>query len=307
MRFYDEIRSIGQQIRFDGKFVPEGKYENIVICGMGGSAIAGMVFGDIYKGMPVTVTNDYRIPDYVGENTLFFAVSHSGNTEETLSGLDQAIAKKAKTFIISSGGKISRYPGNRITIPGDFQPRSSIGFMLMPLLRTFNMVDDSVLHETEIAIDRTFGMEDEIAEIASGIVKGKKMPVIYGLPPSPSLAYRWKTQFNENSKILAHSSVLPEMNHNELAAIPHAFQKDRFEFFVSGTPRGRYLDRLRITEEITGCSYHRPPEISSGTVPEIFSSIVYGDLISYHVAEARGIDPRDVSAITSLKESLARL
>lgn len=307
MQFYDEIRSMKRQIRFEEKFSPEGDYENIVICGMGGSAIAGMIFEDIYRKVPVTVRNDYGIPDFVGEKTLFIAMSHSGNTEETISGLEQAVEKNAEICIISSGGRISEYPATRIKIPGGYQPRSSIGYMLMPLLRTFGLVTDSILDSADEAIERTFEMEAEISEIASGIVKGQKIPIIYGVPPAPSLSYRWKTQFNENSKIIAHSSVLPEMNHNELAAIPHAFLRDHFEFFVSGTPRSRYRDRLRITEEITGTVYHRPPEINTGSIPEIFSSIVYGDLISYHVAKARGIDPEDVSAITSLKESLARL
>ncbi len=307
MRYYDEISSIRQQIHFEEDFVPRGGYDNIVICGMGGSAIAGMIFGDLYSKVPVSVANDYGIPDYVNNRTLFIAVSHSGNTEETLYGLEHAITKKAQIFILTSGGKISTFPGEKIIIPGDFQPRASIGYMLMPLLRTFGLVDNTVIENTVAAIEKVFDMEGEIRGIAEDMAENQRIPVVYGVPPSPSLAYRWKTQFNENSKIIAHSSAIPEMNHNELAAIPHAFLRDKFEFFVAGTPRDRHLDRVRISEEIAGLKFHRPPETDGGSIPEVFASIVYGDLVSYHVAETRGVDPRDVSAISELKKRLAEL
>lgn len=307
MQYYEEISSIKQQIQFGDRFVFGDNYENIVICGMGGSAIAGMIFADIFRKVPVHVVRDYKIPDYVGERTLFFAVSHSGNTEETLECLEQAESRNARIHILTSGGKISEFPGEKIIIPGDLQPRSSLGYMLMPFLNSFNLLEGSVLEKTAASIDKIFAIEDSIKEIADEIASNHKIPVIYGVPPSPTLAYRWKTQFNENSKIIAHSSTIPEMNHNELAAIPHDFDKERFEYFVAGNPCGRYLERLKITEEITGLEFHRPPELDAGIIPEIFSSVVYGDLVSYYVAESRGIDPRDVSAISALKDSLAEL
>lgn len=305
MRFYDEILSIRQQIGFREFFVPRHSYDNIVICGMGGSAIAGYFLQDLYSSKPVMIANGYDIPEFVNERTLFFAISHSGNTEETLSAVGKAAVKEAQLFFITSGGKLATLQGEKIIVPSDIQPRSAIGYMLVPLLRTFGLFDGETERDTLRAIDLVFSMEGEIREIAESLNGGAKLPLIYGVPPAPTAAYRWKTQFNENSKIIAHSATIPEMNHNELAAMPHAFLREHFEYFVAGYPRGRYLDRVRLSESIAGVKFHMLPEIPGGPVPEMFSAIVYGDLLSYHLAESRKIDAKDVSALTTLKSRLA--
>lgn len=306
MRFYDELTSLKEQIGFDERFVPLRKYDNIVLSGMGGSAIAGMLFSDLFSSVPVTVVNGYDVPDFINENSLFIAISHSGNTEETLSALENATSRGAQIFIITTGGKMASMQGEKIIVPKGLQPRSSIGYLLMPLLRTFGLVDEDIQANTVEAIDRVLGMTDEIRPLAESIVENEKIPVVYGIPPSQTVAYRWKTQFNENSKIMAHSSTLPEMNHNEIAALPYSFLKDRFEFLVAGIPVGKYLSRVRISEKIAGVKFHLMPEISGEPVPSMFASIMYGDMLSYFVAEARKVDPREVSAIESLKAELAK-
>lgn len=305
MRFYEEIASIREQVKSGSSFELPDSYRNIVICGMGGSAIAGLIFQDLFSKVPVTVANGYWIPDYVDENTLFIAVSHSGNTEETLYGIDRARERNAQIRILTSGGKLSDFNEKKIMIPGTFQPRSSIGYMLMPFLNTFGLMSEKTLEKLEDALTIIFNHENTIKAVAENLVKSRKIPLIFGLPPSPTIAYRWKTQFNENSKMIAHSAILPEMNHNEIAAIPHDLDPGRFEFFVAGTAKGRNLDRLRISQEISGFEFHGIPEIDYGTIPEIFASIVYGDLLTYYAAVARDIDPRDVSAITELKKKLS--
>lgn len=305
MSFHDEILSIREQISFDESFNLPASFSNIALCGMGGSAIAGMFLSDIYSRVPVSVINDYRIPDWVGPETLFIAMSHSGNTEETISATEKARDRKASILIITSGGSLSSFEGKKIMIPRNLQPRSSIGYMLVPLLRTFGLFDKDIEKDTLAAIDSVLEKKEEIKALAELLVSSKKIPVIYGIPPTPTSAYRWKTQFNENAKILAHSSTIPEMNHNELAAIPHTYRADGFEFFVAGHPEGRYLDRVRITETITKVKFHLLPLFSESVVPQMFASIVYGDLLSFYVAESRKIDPEDVSVLKKLKTSLS--
>ncbi len=306
MKYYDEILSITDQIKFKHSFVPRLSYDNIVIAGMGGSSIAGEIFGEIYTRVPVVVSRGSDIPDFVSDKTLFIAISYSGNTEETISAVEQAMAKRAQIFIITSGGQLADIEEEKIIIPAGYQPRSAIGYLLTPLLRTFGLVDDSTVDSISNALNAVKEHEGVIKEIATKIVSERRIPFIIGVPPVPSVAYRWKTQFNENAKIFAHSVPYPEMNHNELEAIPNFFGGYNFEYFLSGIPRGQYSERIETTESIAGIRIHRLPFAAGDVIPELFASILYGDLLSYFIAVERGVEPRDVSTIQRFKESVRK-
>lgn len=305
MDYREEILSIMQQIRFKESFPMEDDFSNVVVLGMGGSGIVGHLFREIYGKKPVTVVSDYSIPDFVDHDTLTIAVSHSGNTEETLHAMDQCEARGSRIVMITSGGKMGMRSHGKVIIPGNLQPRCSLGYMLVPILRSFDLFDARMEDETAASLERVISMENDIRSMAESIVGQRKIPVIYGIPPFYSVAYRWRTQFNENAKMLCYSSNIPEMNHNELAALPKCYGLENFTFFVAGSPSGRIKERIAAVESIANLKLHTLPNFSRESIPNIFSWILYGDLVSYYAALGRSMDPREVEAITKLKKMLS--
>ena len=305
MEYIDEVLSLIEQIRFKGYFSPSEDFSNIAILGMGGSGIVGQLFREIYTKKPVTVVSDYNIPDFISEKTLVIAVSHSGNTEETIHAMEKCESRGSRIVIITSGGKMSAKDHEKVTIPGELQPRCSLGYMLIPILRSFGLFDEKVEGETNRSLQTVVSIGPDIEKISKSLVDDKKIPVVYGISPTPSVAYRWKTQFNENAKMLAFNSAIPEMNHNELAAMPSCYGLENFMFFIAGHPDGRIRKRVEAMEEITGVEFHEIPVFSGNVIANTFSAILYGDLLTYYAAVHRGVDPRDVSAITKLKRILS--
>ena len=117
-------------------------FKNIVIAGMGGSALAADMVRVLTAGwlhLPLEVVKGYDLPGFVGEETLVIAVSHSGNTEETLSCYQQALDKKSCLAVMSTGGElIKRANNDNITyaqIPAGTQPRMSTVYHLRGLLK----------------------------------------------------------------------------------------------------------------------------------------------------------------------------
>src|SRR3989344_3977974 len=195
---------------------------NIVVAGMGGSAIGGDLL-KIYlsdTNIPVHVSRGYKLPSFVNENSLVFAVSYSGNTEETLSSLKDAKEKNAQIVGITSGGKLAIECKKVIKIPSGFQPRAALGYLFFPML--------GVLHNSNIArvknedlneMLEVLGHTDKFNDAGHSLAKKlkEKIPVIYASESLGPIAMRWKTQINENAKIPAFYNVFSEMNHNEIA------------------------------------------------------------------------------------------
>ena len=115
--------------------VIKGQITNIIVCGMGGSAIGGDILKSYManSGIPVIVCRDYNLPSYANAQSLVFVVSYSGNTEEVLSAYKQAVEKKCNIWAISSGGKLAEQCKNLIKLPKGFQPRAAVGYLFFPM------------------------------------------------------------------------------------------------------------------------------------------------------------------------------
>ncbi|MES2516021.1 MAG: bifunctional phosphoglucose/phosphomannose isomerase, partial [Bacteroidota bacterium] len=202
--------------------------QNIVVTGLGGSGIGGTILSELIQSecsIPVIVNKDYFLPDFVNQNTLLVISSYSGNTEETLSAMHQALIKKAQIVCVTSGGKVQevakQHQLDTIIIPGGHPPRSCIGYSLVQLLKIvqFNdLVKTDFLKQVQETIKlldaKKAEMKIEANEIAKTLLH--KIPVIYSLGCSEGVAVRFRQQINENSKMLCWHHTFPEMNHNEL-------------------------------------------------------------------------------------------
>ena len=122
--------------------------ENVVVLGMGGSGIAGDMMTCVagpFMAVPIVVVKGYEPPSFVGPNTLCFAVSFSGDTEETVDAAQTAALAGSRMVVIAKGGELSRlaraWDAVLIGLPeGIPYPRAGIGAMAIPTLSVLEQV-----------------------------------------------------------------------------------------------------------------------------------------------------------------------
>ena len=289
-----------------------GDVDKIVVCGMGGSAVGG----DLLKAymhdskIPVFVVRDYKVPNFVDENTLVFAVSYSGNTEETISAYEDALKKKAKIVAVTSGGQLGSAAKKAIKIPSGLQPRAALGYLFFPVLGV--LVNSGIVDVKGKEIEEMLGIlskTDDFKTVGERIAKkiGLRTPIVYASELFGAVAYRWKTQFNENSKVAAFQHAFSEMNHNEIAGYQNINKNDFITIFIrDAQDNDRIKKRMDITKEIISSRVDVEEIFTRGEhlLSRIFSGIYYGDFASYYLALSNRVDPIPVNVIENLKKKL---
>lgn len=307
------------------------RFKQVVVAGMGGSAISGDIAADLLAPSapaPLYVNRGYNLPAFVAKDSLIFALSYSGNTEETLSAVKQAAERGAKIICVTSGGKLkeiaekSSYP--LYLVPSGYQPRAALPFLLLPLLQgleTFRFfsglrqnLEESVTVLKKLRND--YGESkpargNPAKQLAKKLLG--KIPVIFGhVDTSRSAAVRFKTQLNENSKVTALCNFFPELNHNEIVNL-HALKRGQHDFslvfFRDDADPERVKKRIEITKSLIGSQLggvHEANAQGKGRLAKILSLIFFGDLVSVYLALLQGIDPSEVEVITRLKKELGR-
>ena len=297
----------------------------VAVLGMGGSAIGGDLLGACLlekKGPQVIVNRDYRIPEFVGKGALVFAVSYSGNTEETLSGFGQAKKRGCRIVTISSGGKLQQLgdPATHIALPKGLQPRAAVAWMLVPMLGMLEDIGTAPARaDVEEAAQILEGIMKELAPsvpASNNISKAVAaqlhgaFPMIFSGPLLAPVAKRWRTQLNENAKMLARDDVLPEMDHNDLVAWSEDPMAARCAIILlrDTAEHPRVARRMELTRRLGLDRARSVREVSSrgrGTLARLLSSMAVGDFASVYLAVLRGVDPTPVRVIEELKKELA--
>jgi glucose/mannose-6-phosphate isomerase len=314
------------------QFKPPADYSNvdkIVILGMGGSAIGGDLLkaaAGPLKKQQITIQRDYNLPDFVDSRTLVIASSYSGNTEETLSGFNQALNRDCKKIVFSTGGKITALAHEHsvpvFVIDHVSPPRAALGYSLLPLLAVMQNLDfiDGKSAEVESALSAMQKLNESWQENApqAGNQAKKlamtlygKIPVIYCAGILTDVGRRWKTQINENSKAWAFFEVLPELNHNAVLGYSYpADMKDKMYVLFLRCPalHPRTLVRYNVTGELLErrhIPYQYIDSEGSNDLKHVLGLVLLGDWVSYYLALLYGIDPSPVPEIDLLKQRLA--
>ena len=298
------------------------KIDNILITGLGGSGIGGTNIAEFAvktATVPVSVSKDYFIPNFVSENTLVIVCSYSGNTEETINAMQLAMQRKAQIACITSGGKIKEIAEQNgfdlILIPSGNPPRACIGYSLVQLMRVFETKQIAHLNyqkEIENTIALLNQKENDIQQKATDFAKKlhNKMPVIYSLGNTEGLAVRFRQQINENSKMLCWHHVIPEMNHNELVGWAGGSKDLAVCVLRTSFDYERNVARLNINKEVFSKYTDTVFDIiAEGNTPieQAFYLIHLTDWISCYLADLKNIDPTEVKVIDFLKGSLAKM
>jgi glucose/mannose-6-phosphate isomerase len=300
---------------------------NIVVTGMGGSALAALLAKVWLRNdfsIPFEVVRGYDLPSSVGKNTLVIASSYSGNTEETLSALHQARERGAQIGIIASGGQLLETALEadiaHVALPSGLQPRMAVIYnlrALTALLENFNVVENKLgeiaaaaswLGRETAAWNATVPLDDNYAKQLAEEAVGKTA-VFYGGALTAPLAYKWKISWNENAKNVAFWNEYPEFNHNEFMGwASHPVEKPFAVFdVISNQEHSQILKRFEISDRLL--SGRRPKaqtiELKGDTLLEqlLWGSIL-ADYVSIYVAILNGVDPTPVALIEQLKKEL---
>lgn len=306
------------------------KPQNIIITGMGGSAIGGEILQDWLQDklpIPIQICRNYTLPAYANRNTLVFAISYSGETEETLSAFIDAIRRKCMTITISSGGHLLSFSKKlqipHVTIPKGLPPRAAIPYVFFPLPIVIGKIH--ILPNVEKDIKETIWVLKEVGRENSPQILTKTnlskrlalqlketIPAIYGFGQFRAIAHRMKTQFNENSKLLSVYDVFPELNHNE--AVGWEVSEDLAKKFSVILIRDHdeppeIKHRIEMTKLLALHKAQKVLEIyarGKGRLAKMFSVLLVGDLVSVFLAILQGVDPAPVKTIDLIKREMNR-
>jgi glucose/mannose-6-phosphate isomerase len=316
-----------QQLQHDYaiEWQPSAEINNILLAGMGGSALAGSFLKTWPNpSRPLEIVRDYNLPSYMGPATLFIASSYSGNTEETLTALAEAEKAKCQIVVIASGGQLAEnaktkgYPFYQI--PSGMQPRMAVFYnfaALVQLLQSAGLVNGAIeeLHSAANWLSRqisswlptSVSSKNQAKQLAQECM-GKSL-VIYSGPKLFPAAYKWKINFNENAKNIAWCNQYPEFNHNEfLGWTSHPVDKPYTIIDLrSNLENSKIQKRFEVSERLL--SGKRPAseivEVKGDTLlQQLLWSVVLGDFVSLYLALLNGLNPTPVDLIEKLKEAL---
>ena len=195
--------------------------QEVVFCGMGGSAIGGEVAATLPVGLrrkSVFVNREYELPAFIGPQTLVVVVSYSGETEEALACFAEAKALLAQRFVVTGGGPLAKLAHEQGVPVYEFSyaapPRDAFGYLFAPLVHVLGLA--GVLESAEVELGATVQtLREYIAKLSPNIpteqnlakslayAAFERLPLIVGSSFTLGVAKRWKNQINEHAKAAA--------------------------------------------------------------------------------------------------------
>jgi glucose/mannose-6-phosphate isomerase len=321
-KHYREAEKTAQKIS-----LKHPKPENIIVAGMGGSAIGGELLKDWASEQaqtPIEVNRDYSLPAYANQKTLTVIVSYSGETEETLSTFLDAVKRKCMIFCVSSGGTLLDYAEKLrapyLRVPAGMPPRAALPYLFVPLLVAMEKMHivpsvSAGLSEATKLLERIGGenapekpvKNNPAKTLAEGI--NGTVPVVYGFGVFRGVAQRFKTQFNENSKMPSKWEYFSELNHNEIVGWEKAGELARcFStiFIRDKAEPDEIRTRIETTRALMAPNSKMFEVWSRGksTLARMLSTVLVGDFTSVYLAILRSVDPTPVETINLLKQKM---
>jgi glucose/mannose-6-phosphate isomerase len=301
--------------------------DNVLVLGMGGSGIAGDVLaavGGPFVPVPIVVAKGYAPPSFVGPGTLCFAVSYSGNTEETLEAAQAAAVAGAHMVVVTGGGELAAlapsWQAPHVPLPADIpMPRAGLGALAVPLVLLLEGV--GLFPGATAWVDAAVAqLEVRAASLASGAVApalahkiGRTIPLVFGAGPLGAVAAtRWKGQVNENAKAPAFAAALPELCHNEIVGWGQHGDMTRQVFTLvelrHDEEHPQEQRRFELVRDLMAEVVHDVVEVRAegeGPLAQLFDLTLIGDFVSLHMAAQEGIDPGPIPVLDDLKRALA--
>ncbi len=300
----------------------------LVVAGMGGSAIGGAlaraILGD-RASRPLECVRSYGLPSWITPDTTVLCASYSGNTEETLACYEAAGLLDTRRVVVTTGGKLAQEARQDgvpvIPIPSGLQPRAAVAYMTVAALEVaancgagpqlHSELDVAAAHVGELVSQwGPEGTEDSLGKSLARALHST-IPVIAGAGMTIPIAYRWKTQINENAKIPCFCHEIPELDHNELVGWEGSKDLGRFSgvFLADTDLHPRIQERIDLTQRLIkddAAATFKVPTHGENPAERVFSLVLLGDLVSLYLAVLRGVDPSPVRVVDRLKGELAK-
>ncbi|MDZ4822897.1 MAG: bifunctional phosphoglucose/phosphomannose isomerase [Flavobacteriales bacterium] len=314
-----EALQIGHKASFKKS---DKKFQNVVISGLGGSGIGGKIVSQIVADdckIPILCTNDYVLPEFVDKNTLVIISSYSGDTEETVTTMHEAMNRGAEIACVTSGGKIGKMAVekglNTIIIPGGNPPRSMLGYSLTQLfyvLHYYELIGRAFESQINSAIALLEAERENIISEAKVIAEkiASRIPILYSEAGYEGLAIRWRQQINENSKMLCWHHVFPEMNHNELVGWTGGDNRFAVIILRNADDHKRSQLRMDICKKLMSEKCDTVLEVWSKGNSKLERTLYLnhlGDHLSIVLAEMGNEDATAIPAIIFLKNELSKV
>ena len=325
----DQVRDAALRSKGLDRLPDPSRIEQVVILGMGGSGMAGEVVAAAAAPLlplPLVVSKSYECPAFVGSGTLVFAISASGNTEETVQAATDAAVAGAHLVVVAGGGKLAELARGWdvpvVDVPSAIpQPRAALGAMSIPPLV---VLDELGLYRgaqrwIDDAVDQLSRRRDELAgagesSAAAQVARriGSTIALVHGGGLlGAAAAQRLKTQINENAKAPAFWSVQPELCHNEIAGLGQLGDVTRqlitavFLRHDGEHPQiGRRFELVgELMQEVVASEIEIQAQ-GDGDLAQLLDLIIFGDYVSLWMAAFAGIDPGPVPALAELKQKL---
>lgn len=323
----EQIEAAAERARDLAGLPTRENIENVVVLGMGGSGVAGDVAAAVagpFMPVPVVIQKGYAPPQFVNEHSLVFAISCSGNTEETVEAATMAGFDGARIVAIAQGGQLGELANESgwVHVPVDPtipMPRAAFGALAMPVLVILEQVGlfpgatgwiDQAVTQLRRRRDRLHG-EDGAAGLADRLAEAT--PVVYGGGSLGEVAaLRWKTQLNENAKLPAFTNSVPELTHNEICGWGPGEGRDRSRYRLvhlrhdSEHPQieRRFAYLREVAEGVVG-GIDEVRAAGEGSLAQLLDLVMAGDVVSIELAYRLGLDPGPVPVLMDLKARLA--
>jgi len=293
--------------------------KNIIICGMGGSALPANLL-ITYKSdleTAVYIPRNYSLPPQANQDSLVICISYSGNTEETLSCYRQAVEKGFEPLAITTGGELKELAEENnlpiAEIPSGIQPRQAIGYQFSALLQILN--NCGIVSNQKANLSRLENnlqpkeLEQQGKELAEELTN--KLPLIYSSEKFKILARIWKIKFNENTKSMAFWNYFPELNHNEMTGFEEIKKQIDPEqlrvLMLKDQENDKISKRMELTKQLLKEHNVQTREIpieGNSLLEKLFNSILLSDWTTFYLAKKYGVDPEAVPIIEDFKEQL---
>ncbi len=310
------------------------KVNQVVISGMGGSALGGHVIESVYGKkikVPIKITNSYFIPGSVDKNTLYILSSYSGTTEEVLATLPLARKRNAKLMIICAGGQLAK-EAKKYRIPAYIfeprfnpsnQPRMGLGYSIVgqiALLKSAGLLnvtsaDFQKIIKSILKLHQKFGLKTKTtqnqAKKAALAINGK-IPIIIGAEHLSGSAHIMTNQINENSKTFAAYFLISELNHHLMEGLKFPVNNKKnliFSFMDSSLYPPKISSRMAITKKVlqkNKISYISYKFNGQDELDQVFEALLFGSYVNFYMAILNGIDPSPILWVDYFKRELAK-
>jgi glucose/mannose-6-phosphate isomerase len=341
----DTIDALGDTYNYDKQFA-EGyelaksfdiqplnrKVDEILMCGTGGGSMASInllksyLFDEIK--VPIVLNQGYTIPAFVDKDTLVFIMTHSGNTEEIVSCYKQAIDAGAQIIVLTAGGTVKQmaleHGHPMLNVPGGMMPRIVPGYIFLPILVILHKL--GLVSDPDAAIKETISLFSQLKDqygvnvpIENNLAKqiaiemDGLIPVVYGtLPLTDSVAWRFKNQLGENSKLMAFWNAIPALHHDEAVgwdADSAMLKQFHFTLIRDAEDSEKNAKRVTITAEILRDRVGAVREVTTignSRMARLFSAIYLLDFVTLYLPLLRGVDPTPVDVLNIFKAKMGQ-